>query len=142
MSHRLNIGPHPFASGGYGDVYEGTLDVSRVSIKRVRVYTQDDPKQATKVCYYSVALPILRHWRNPQTFCQEAVIWKRLTHPNIVPLLGITITPFQLISNWMPGGDLPVYIKKHPDQDRLELVCASPVVFTPHLPTLSAIRRR
>ena len=49
-------------------------------------------------------------------------MWKRLLHPNIVPLLGITPTPLQLISEWMPGGDLVEHIKKHPDADRLGLV--------------------
>ena len=47
-------------------------------------------------------------------------MWKRLVHPNIVPLLGIT--QLQLISDWMPGGDLPTYIKKNPDADLLGLV--------------------
>lgn len=51
-------------------------------------------------------------------------MWKRLAHPNIVPLLGITSTPLQLISEWMPGGDLTEYIKKNPDVDRLDLVGA------------------
>jgi len=55
-------------------------------------------------------------------------MWKRLTHPNILPLLGITITPLQLVSNWMPGGDLPGYIEKRSDADRLKLVGVSPVV--------------
>ena len=49
-------------------------------------------------------------------------MWKRLRHPNIVPLLGITVTPLQLISEWMSGGDLPGYIKGHHDVDRLGLV--------------------
>ena len=47
---------------------------------------------------------------------------KRLKHPNIVPLLGITLTPLQLISEWMPGGNLTEYIREHPDLDRLGLV--------------------
>ena len=47
---------------------------------------------------------------------------KRLTHPNIVPLLDITPDPLQLISGWMPGGDLTDYIKKHSDVDRVGLV--------------------
>lgn len=63
----------------------------------------------------------------PQAFCQEAVIWKRLTHPNVVSLLGTTITPFQLVSDWMPGGDLLEYITKHnPNAYRLGLVCFPP----------------
>ena len=49
-------------------------------------------------------------------------MWKHLRHPNIVPLLGITVTPLQLISDWISGGVLQDYIKGHPDVDRLRLV--------------------
>ena len=52
---------------------------------------------------------------------------KHLAHPNIVPLLGITPDPLQLISEWMPGGDLRDFIKKHPGADRLGLVGVPPV---------------
>ncbi|KAF9645418.1 kinase-like protein, partial [Thelephora ganbajun] len=103
--HCLNVAPDPFASGGYGDVYKGTLNGSGVCIKRVRVYAKDTPNKAIK------------------GFCQEAVMWRRLNHPNILPLLGVTISPLQLVSNWMPGGDLPEYIEKYPDADRLVLLC-------------------
>ena len=56
-------------------------------------------------------------------------MWKRLEHRNIVPLLGITPAPLQLISEWMSGGDLPEYIKKHPEADRLGFASTSAVVF-------------
>ena len=56
-------------------------------------------------------------------------MWKHLTHPNILPLLGVTLTPFQLVSTWMPGGDLPEYIKNNPDVNRIRLVGAPPIVF-------------
>ena len=70
-------------------------------------------------------------------------MWKRLVHPNIVPLLGITVTPPQLISDWMSGGDLPEYIKKNSDADRLGLVSVPLVLFYPRRLRLSpAIRRR
>ena len=69
-------------------------------------------------------------------------MWKRLTHPNILPLLGVTITPFQLVSTWMSGGDLPGYIKKHLDADRLVLVGATSIVLIPRLRSLLAIRCR
>ena len=49
-------------------------------------------------------------------------MWKRLTHPNVVPLLGVTINPFQLISSRMFGGELLVYIRENPNVDRLGLV--------------------
>jgi serine/threonine protein kinase len=58
------------------------------------------------------------------------VTWKRLNHPNVVPLLGITIKPDQLVSDWMPGGDLLDHIKNH-NPDRLGLVGVTPIVFAP-----------
>ena len=48
-SHLLDIHPQPFAAGGFGDVYHGTLDGSTVCIKRVRVYIHDDPGKVLKV---------------------------------------------------------------------------------------------
>ena len=66
--------------------------------------------------------PILRYQRSPQTFHQVTVKSKHLTHPNIVPLLGVTIDPPQLISDWMSGGNLMEYITKQSDVDRLRLV--------------------
>ena len=54
-------------------------------------------------------------------------MWKRLDHKNVVPLLGITLTPLQLISDWMPNGDLTEYVKGHSDADRLGLVGVPPV---------------
>ena len=56
-------------------------------------------------------------------------MWKRLEHRNIVPLFGITSTPLQLISQWMPGGDLTEYVKKHPGADRPGLASTPAVVF-------------
>ena len=47
----LRTDPFPLASGGYGDVFEGTLDSSKVSIKRVRVYTQDGLQKAAKASF-------------------------------------------------------------------------------------------
>jgi serine/threonine protein kinase len=60
--------------------------------------------------------------RTLQTFHLIAVMSKYLEHPNIVPFLGVTIDPLELISDWMPGGDLPGYIANHPNVDRLSLV--------------------
>jgi hypothetical protein len=60
-------------------------------------------------------------------------VWRRLEHKTIVPLLGITSDPLQLISDWMPGGDLTEYIKNNPNADRLGLVSVNYVVFDPEL---------
>ena len=53
-------------------------------------------------------------------------MWKRLDHKNIVPLLSITTTPLQLISEWMPGGGLKDYIETHPNTNLLGLVGVLP----------------
>ena len=74
---------------------------------------------------------------------REALIWKRLTHDNIVPFRGVTLEPLQIISEWMPNGDLTAYIKKNPNANRVNLV-RPPIFLTrtapPHGP--SAARRR
>ena len=69
-------------------------------------------------------------------------MWKHLTHPNILPLLGVTIDRFQLISNWMSGGHLLGYIKNNSDADRLGLASILPVLFALHLLPLPVIWRR
>ena len=69
-------------------------------------------------------------------------MWKRLTHPNIVPLLGVTLVPPQLISEWMSGGDLRDYIRKNPDANRLGLVGVPPVAFILYLLPSLVIGRR
>jgi len=60
-------------------------------------------------------------------------MWKHLTHPNLVHILGVTLDPFQFVSDWMSGGDLPGYISRNPGVDRLELVSIPTVVFIPCL---------
>ena len=44
-----SIGPRPIGWGGSGEVYEGTLDGSKVCIKPVRVYFNDESNAAAKV---------------------------------------------------------------------------------------------
>jgi hypothetical protein len=60
-------------------------------------------------------------------------MWKYMIHPNVLPLLGITTDPFQLVSDWMSGGDLPRYIERYPSVDRLRLVRIRNIVCVPRL---------
>ena len=55
-SDLLDVAPDPFASGGYGDVHKGTLDGSKVCIKRVRVYARDGPQKTARVCHWRRSL--------------------------------------------------------------------------------------
>lgn len=56
------------------------------------------------------------------------MVWKYLKHEKIVPLLGITSTPLQIISKWMPDGILTEYVRKYQDVDRCGLVGIHSVV--------------
>lgn len=71
-----------------------------------------------------------------QMIRRELGIWKRLSHPNIVPFLG-TVSGFgrfgnaSLVSSWMPNGTLQDFLLKYDDKltvaHRLQFV--SPCVF-------------
>ena len=47
----LNISRQPVASGGSGDIYQGTLNGSTVCVKRVRIYSKEGPEKTKKVRY-------------------------------------------------------------------------------------------
>ena len=68
---------------------------------------------------------------------REALIWKRLTHPNIVPFIGVTLSPLQIVSEWMPGGSLTAHIKSNPRVDRISLV--SPLSDPPPLRNMTLV---
>jgi serine/threonine protein kinase len=59
-----------------------------------------------------------------QRFCQEAVAWKHLRHPNVLPLLGVTISErrFAMVSEWMEHGNINGFVEKAKDVNRIELV--------------------
>ena len=50
--------------------------------------------------------------------------WKTLQHPNILPLIGVTMSEsqFAMISDWMVNGNINDFVKAHPGSDPLELV--------------------
>src|SRR5579872_4614149 len=79
-------------------------------------------KSLSRYAIITVNITVYYRSQAPQILCKEAIMWKRLNHPNILPLLWITLDPLQLISEWMPGGELPQYIKERPHASRIGLV--------------------
>ncbi|PCH44551.1 kinase-like protein [Wolfiporia cocos MD-104 SS10] len=57
-------------------------------------------------------------------FCKEAILWKQLSHPNIVKFAGISDskTSFCIISSWMEHGSVMSYLEKNPNANRLDLI--------------------
>lgn len=62
QSHRLShsllsTAEWPIASRGPCDVYEGLLDGLKVSVKRLRIYSRERPKDIQHVCHRHLRLP-------------------------------------------------------------------------------------
>ena len=106
-------------------MYQGTLNGSPVCVKRLRVAPEKDLAVATKVRHRHRHSPYAWSRINPKMFCKEAVMWKGLKHPNILPLLGATVSPPQLVSVLMTAGNLSKYIAENPDANRVGLVSAN-----------------
>lgn len=88
----MNTGEWPVASRGSYNVYEGFLNGSKVCVKQSWVYSGGESEMAKNVRFQLQRIyPLVPDER--QAFFQEAVLWKHLEHPNIVPLLGATDTP-------------------------------------------------
>jgi len=50
--------------------------------------------------------------------------WKTLHHPNVLPLIGVTMTEnrFVMVSEWMENGNINAFVKNRPDANRLRLL--------------------
>ena len=61
-----------------------------------------------------------------QQLCREIIGWKHLSHPNILPLLGVSVPAnarsFHILTEWMPNGNVTQYTKSNPKANRLQLV--------------------
>jgi hypothetical protein len=117
------IGENATAFGGFADVWQGDQDGKQVCIKVLRI-AQNDTGGLRKVRIRRRWIPLFADglsW-TLQSFFKEAVVWKRLRHPNIVPFLGVTIKPLQFVSEWMPNGTLTHYVTGNPSVNRIALV--------------------
>lgn len=91
-------GKDPVASGSFGEVYRGVLNSEEVSIKMVKVY-QRGGSSASK------------------EFTKEALIWRQLNHPNVLPFYGVyywddSHSRLCLVSPWMAQGNVVDYLRK------------------------------
>jgi serine/threonine protein kinase len=57
---------------------------------------------------------------------REVLIWKELSHPNVLPLLGIDLKTrapsYCLISPWMNNCDVMSFLEKNPKFEKTSLV--------------------
>ena len=116
--------------GMFTEVSSGEYLGFPVAIKRLKV-NEGDPDSTFKV-------PLVNLTHHPyststQRLCREVIGWKRLSHPNIFPLLGISVSTdpyhFLILSEWMSNGDVMQYARSNPEANRLRMV--GPLVVSP-----------
>lgn len=103
---------------------EVDLPMARMFVSNACGNTQRTVQIRAQKSVFNAIIPVMHADERILQFFKEAVMWKRLRHKNVVPLLGITLFPHQLISEWIPGGDLLENVNK-PNADQLKLVGAS-----------------
>ncbi|KAK1222921.1 hypothetical protein PQX77_014198 [Marasmius sp. AFHP31] len=96
------LGNHPVGGGAFGDVWKGSMGESIVCMKVLRVYSATEVEQVLK------------------DYMQEAIVWRQLDHPNLLPFLGIyhmddDMKRVCLVSPWMERGNLVQFMKDTPD---------------------------
>jgi serine/threonine protein kinase len=77
-----------------------------------------------------VAIKVLRRafiepWELQQRLFHELVASLTISHPNIIPLLGICpnfVSSPAIISPWFASDNAEVYIKKNPEADRMRII--------------------
>ncbi|KAF7366679.1 Kinase-like protein [Mycena sanguinolenta] len=93
---------HPTFGGAYGDIYRASYENQNVALKYIRGVQ-------------FMRGPDLRRIR--LKFCREALVWKALHHPHILPFLGIDGDGFPsslcMVSPWMEHGTVMNYLKEH-----------------------------
>ena len=100
----------------------------KVCVKMLRIHPahEGEHKNTLAVCDICDFLRVSLALMLCKPFYREAVVWKRLRHPNVVPFLGVTTTQLWLVSKWMPNGTLTDYVNAKPHVDRIGLVGAPP----------------
>ena len=73
-------------------------------------------------------------------------MWNALRHPNVLSLLGVTLSDehFTMVSEWMANGNINEFVKTHRDANQFELVRPSPTAdcdcYQSSLPTAQRCR--
>ncbi|KAF8904008.1 kinase-like domain-containing protein [Mucidula mucida] len=103
-------GAFPVSGGGFADIWKGTMEEKPVCLKVLRLFLTGSAREELL-----------------KDFCHEALVWRQLRHPNVLPFLGVTLTlcapSFCLISPWMENGNIISFLQRYPSHDRLKAIC-------------------
>lgn len=96
----------------------------------MRVFRDTDIQDVLKVCL--IRLSIAFCYIYLQAFGREALIWRQLSHPNLLPFFGLYYVDSRLclVSPWMENGHLLQFLRHTSTNiDRLSLVSLYQLVF-------------
>jgi len=123
--------------GGFAVVSNGEYSGRSVAVKRLKMY-EEDHKSIFKVPFINLVRYLYHCSASTQWLCREIIGWKHLTHPNILPLLGVSVSAdprcFFILTDWMSNGNVVEYTRSYPEANRLRLVNSLIVSlqFSPH----------
>jgi serine/threonine protein kinase len=128
--------PNAIDGGGFGAIWLGDVNGQAVSIKVMRIYSVTEKDKFVKVLFYLLGLTYLCVTCASQEFCREAVLWRQLHHPNVLPFYGVChweddLSRICLVSPWMSNGNILRYLKHFQDADRLPLASVSEILMFP-----------
>ncbi|KAL0577950.1 hypothetical protein V5O48_004057 [Marasmius crinis-equi] len=93
------VDKYPIAQGGFGEVWRGLIGSSEdhVCLKIMKVYLDSDLERLSK------------------EYLREAILWRQLKHPNVLPFLGIywleDSQQVCLLSPWLENSNLVKFLK-------------------------------
>ncbi|KAF9777430.1 kinase-like domain-containing protein [Thelephora terrestris] len=103
----FQIDPVAFASGGFSDVRKGSLGGHVVAVKVLRMAQNSNVVKLQK------------------DFCKEAVLWKSISHPNVLGLIAVDIDGSTgrcfMVSELMGNGNIFEFIQRN-SANRLRLL--------------------
>ena len=110
---------------GFADVSNGEYLGRSVAVKRLKVY-KGDYENIFKVPSIKFMHHLYHCLAFTQRLCREIINWKHLSHPNILPLLGVYVSTdprcFLIFTDWMSNGNVVEFTRSHPEANRLRLV--------------------
>lgn len=96
------------AGGGFADIYKATLQNQPVALKRLRNLRKDKYRGHRHLDGETGQEGICT--KSTQAFSREAVVWRQLGHPHILPFLGVDDHTFGprlcMVSPWMTFGSI------------------------------------
>ncbi|KAF8982244.1 kinase-like domain-containing protein [Cyathus striatus] len=102
---------YPFASGHFGEVFQGDYNGRKVSLKVFKLYSNEMSKINDLL----------------KAFFKEAILWRHIAHHNLLPFYGIyqlgdSGGRICLVSPWMDNGNITQYLQRNPQVDRQDLI--------------------